>query len=140
LNIKEIDWTETISVRHEVLWPNKTPDFCRVPGDEEGWHFGVYIESRLVCVASVYPCDDSARLRKFATLAAFQGNGIGTALLTHILSLLKQRGVKHFWCDARESAQGFYQRFGMCSKGDVFYKSDVPYYKMSVDLSSVLIE
>lgn len=51
--IKEIKWEEAIPVRHIVLWPDKDPEFCHVPEDESAWHFGVFNESMLVCVASV---------------------------------------------------------------------------------------
>lgn len=132
MEIKEITWQETISVRHKVLWPDKSAEFCRVPQDEEGLHFGVYIDKKLICVASVYPNHESARLRKFAAYEEFQGIGVGTALLKYILSSVKQKGVTHFWCDARESAIGFYERFGMRKEGERFYKSNVPYYKMSI--------
>jgi ribosomal protein S18 acetylase RimI-like enzyme len=65
----------------------------------------------VVSVASVYREGRSARLRKFATATEFQGRGIGTKMLKHILSDLESKGVSHFWCDARESAMGFYERF-----------------------------
>jgi len=114
-----------------VLWPDKDPEFCHVPGDEGALHFGVFIESMLVCVASVYPSKKNARLRKFATLKEFQGRGIGTKLLNYIFeSLNENRNIK-FWCDARESAVEFYERFGMSKEGGKFYKYNIPYYKMS---------
>ncbi len=40
-----------------------------------------------------------------------------------------------FWCDARESALRIYQQFGLQKEGERFYKSDIPYFKMSLDLS-----
>lgn len=134
MEIKEISWQQTMPVRHKVLWPDKPIAHCQVPGDENGWHFGVYEEDALVCVASVYAKDNSARLRKFAALPERQGNGIGSMLLKHIIERLKEKGVTHFWCDARESAQGFYQRFGFVRESEIFYKSEVPYYKMGVNL------
>jgi len=39
--------------------------------------------------------------------------------------------IRYFWCDARESAIGFYRRFGLQADGERFYKSEVPYFKMS---------
>lgn len=128
---KEIKWEEAIAIRHMVLWPDKAPEFCHVTGDESARHFGIFIDAKLVGVASVYLDKESARLRKFATLKAFQGRGAGTQLLTHILDAVKKDGIRHFWCDARESSIGFYERFGMRKEGDRFYKSDISYYKMS---------
>jgi len=86
----------------------------------------------LICVASIYIHNKSARLRKFATYAEHQGKGYGSTMLTHILSLLKKQNIEYFWCDARQTATHFYQRFGLKTEGTLFYKAHVPYYKMSV--------
>lgn len=105
-------------------------------GDETAWHYGVIELEKIITVASVYPTQKSARLRKFATDPNYQGKGIGTKVINYIISELKSRGFKEFWCDARASAIGFYQRFGMEVEGDQFYKEHIPYYKMSIKLSS----
>ena len=131
MNIVELNWPETIPVRHAVLWPNEPPDFCLVEGDEGAWHFGVLEGGKLVSVASVYADGKSARLRKFATLEEHQGQGIGSCLLQHILSILEPRGISHFWCDARASTVNFYSKLGLQTDGDKFYKSGIPYITMS---------
>ena len=132
MDIRRIQWQETIPLRHKVLWPNQNPEYCYVEGDENAWHFGVFVHEALVSVASVYPDGEIIRLRKFATTTEHQGKGIGTALLQHILAELAKSNVEVFWCDARETAIGFYERFGMSTEGERFYKGPVPYFKMSV--------
>jgi ribosomal protein S18 acetylase RimI-like enzyme len=138
MDIRSIQWQQALPIRHQVLWPQKSPEFCKVEGDENGIHYGVYIDDLLVSVASIYIAHSSeikhARLRKFATLTSYQGRGIGTALITFILNHLKQQGVTYFWCDARKTALGFYQRFAMQVQGDQFDKSGVLYFKMQVQL------
>ena len=119
-------------IRHRVLWPDKPIEFCCVEGDSTALHFGYFLNNQLVSVASVYLNNNSARLRKFATLPEVQGQGIGTKLLNHVLSTIKHEKINHFWCDARESAIEFYKRFGMQPEGNRFYKAEVPYYKMSI--------
>ena len=131
MNIVELNWPETIPVRHAVLWPNEPPDFCHVEGDEEAWHFGVLEVGKLVSVASIYADGKSARLRKFATLEEHQGQGIGSGLLHYILSILEPRGISHFWCYARESTVHFYSKYGLQADGATFYKSGIPYITMS---------
>ncbi len=134
LDIKRIHWQDTIAMRNKVLWPNKSPEFCRVEGDEDAWHFGAYIDNTLVCVASVFRNKNIARLRKFATATEYQGVGIGTQMLEHILMQLANSDDELFWCDAREAAIDFYRRFNMAPEGERFYKSDVPYIRMSLSL------
>lgn len=135
MDIRRIQWQETIALRQKVLWPDKPPEFCHAEGDESAWHFGAFLANELVSVASVYPEGKVARLRKFATATTHQGRGIGTEMLKHILSDAAHRGIDQFWCDARESAMGFYLRFGMQVEGDQFYKSTVPYRKMAIRLA-----
>lgn len=123
-------------MRHNVLWPNKPIEFCLVDGDEKGIHIGADINGKVVSVASIYINNGEARLRKFATYSSFQGQGIGTALIKYALDYLKLHDIHYFWCDARESAIGFYQRFGMNIDGERFYKSGVPYFKMGLALNN----
>lgn len=134
MRITEISAELTLPVRHQVLWPNESIEFCRVPDDADGQHYGVYLGEKLVCVASVFVSGEQARLRKFATLPEHQGQGIGSAVIEHILLDIKDKGVSYFWCDARESAGGFYHRFGMFPEGERFYKGEVPYFKMAMHL------
>lgn len=136
MQVVELTAQQTIPIRHEVLWPNELPEYCVLEGDDEALHYGVMIENKLVSVASIYIENDalSARLRKFATLTEFQGKGVGTHLLNHIVQLLKKQGTKYFWFDARASAINFYQRLGFQVSGSVFYKNEVAYYKMHINL------
>lgn len=136
MKIKEINLEEALPVRHQVLWPDKPIAFCIVDGDNQGIHLGAEINGKIVSVASLYIDNGEARLRKFATYAEFQNQGIGTALIQYALNYLNENKVTTFWCDARESAIGFYQRFGMRTEGERFYKSDVPYFKMSLTLNN----
>jgi len=132
MEIKAVSWEQTISLRHKVLWPDKAPEYCHVEGDNDGLHFGAFINNELICVASVYLESDKARLRKFATDVRFQDQGIGSNMLTFIIRSLKETQAKVFWCDARESALGFYKRFEMQICSERFYKAEVAYFKMEV--------
>jgi len=134
MDVRTISWQQTIPLRHSVLWPDKEPEFCHVDGDKDALHFGVFVGEKLVCVASVYLSSNKARLRKFATDIGYQNQGIGSLMLRHILQYLQNTPVAFFWCDARESALGFYQRFGMLECSERFYKADVAYLRMEVAL------
>lgn len=130
----QLSWNETIATRHAVLWPSKTLAFCKVEGDEDALHYGIRKENKLVSVASIYINGNSARLRKFATLLEFQGQGMGSFLIEHILNTLKEKKIKTFWCDARVESAGFYSKLGMKTKGEQFYKTELPYIIMEKNL------
>ena len=103
-----------------MSWPEKPQEFCRVEDDENAWHYGVYVELKLICVASIYPevisnCSHSnkekrAQLRKFATLVPYQKQGVGSFVLRHIIDSLK-------------------------AEGQHFYKGDIPYFKMQMNIT-----
>ncbi|KXF83463.1 GNAT family acetyltransferase [Enterovibrio coralii] len=135
MDIKEIFWQETIDIRHQVLWPAEPPEFSSVEGDEDATHYGAFVGEKLVCVASVFTDGKQSRLRKFATLPDYQNRGIGKAMLNVIIESLNASDVVVFWCDARESAMGIYEGFGMKPEGERFYKADIPYFKMVLPLN-----
>ena len=121
---------EVLPIRHRVLWPDKPISFCRVPEDDNGKHYGVKLDGLVVCVASVFIMNGEARLRKFATIEEFQGRGIGSFVLKHIVEECQKLGVKVFWFDAREEAIPFYSKFGFITEGEKFHKNGIPYFKM----------
>lgn len=134
MDIQEIDWQTALPIRHKVLWPNKSESFCKVNGDETALHYGIFVNAKLVSVASIYINGKSARLRKFATLPDFQGQGLGSRLIIDILNQLKERNIEILWCDARTTAVGFYQKLGMKQQGKEFDKSGILYIKMQINL------
>lgn len=136
LSIEQVAYPVVMYLRHKVLWPDKPPAFCKIDGDDEAMHFAAFYEGQLVSVASIFTTDSSAQLRKFATDPNFQGQGIGSKVIEHVLQELKHHGVNSLWCDARESASGFYQRLGFQLGTRVFYKYDLPYLKAEFDLQN----
>ncbi len=134
MNILSITWQETIPLRQSVLWPDKSADYSQIEGDDNALHFGVFSHGEIVSVASVFLSSRSAQLRKFATDKRFQNQGIGTKMLQPIINELKCACIDEFWCDARESAIGFYARFGMCVASERFYKGSIAYFRMEVSL------
>jgi len=131
VKITAINSEQTLAIRHTVLWPHKTPQFCQVADDHSAWHFAVIKNQQIITVASLYPDGDSVRLRKFATLPEFQGQGAGSMMITFFIEDLSNKGFKFFWFDARATAVDFYAHFGFTIQGECFYKSEVAYYKMS---------
>ena len=133
-DIKPITAKDTLPVRHTVLWPDKPIEFSQLADDSKCLHFGIFVDQHLVTVASVFLQNDKARLRKFATLHDYQGNGLGRAMLEHIETQLAHTNCKLLWCDDRTTATTLYERFGMQRTGELFYKQHIPYYRMSKNI------
>lgn len=137
--IRPIRFEETYFLRHIVLWPDKPLDYVKVDDDAQGHHFGAFDADKLVAVISLFVTTPSAspeqaRFRKFATQPDYQGQGIGSQLLTHVMAEARRLGAQTLWCDSRADAAGFYRRFGMEPEGVVFYKGPIPYVRMSRSL------
>jgi GNAT superfamily N-acetyltransferase len=96
------------------------------------------LPSHLIHLLYSYDSMKSLRFRKFACLETHQGRGFGTRVLEHIFELA--RGSPKLgpgsvvWCDARLSTQGWYLRRGMKMIGDVFFKGDIEYIVMVIQI------
>lgn len=128
--IKKALLEEILPIRHKVLWPDKPFEFVKVEGDEEGIHFGLYQNSQLVTIISLFAEGKSMRFRKFATLPEFQNQGLGKKMILYIVEYAKENGFERVWCDARTDALNFYERAGFKKFSDAFLKEEIEYYKI----------
>lgn len=128
--IKKISAAETRNLRQLILRPHQKAEELNYPGDEdlETVHFGLYYNNKLSGIASVYrdPLPgssdmDSWRLRGMATAEETRGFGFGKALMYESLNYAKSKTGKLFWCNARTTAEKFYEKFLMKRMGDIFY-------------------
>jgi GNAT superfamily N-acetyltransferase len=132
--IKTISHKEVLPIRHQVMWPEKSLDFVKIPGDEFAIHWGGFSEGVLVSVISIFVDGSTAQFRKFATLTTQQGQGLGSQLLQFVIHELKLRGIHSIWCHARIEKVAFYQKFGLEISGMPFEKNGKEYVRMSYEL------
>ena len=135
--IREITPSETLPVRHEVMWPNKPLDYVKLPHDKNGRHFGLCINGKIISILSLFIKNNEVQFRKFATLTEFQGLGYGTILLKNIIALVKKEGVKKIWCNARIEKSAFYERFLLKPTNTKFHKSGIGYIIMERNFISI---
>lgn len=122
--------SQTWPLRHKVMWPDKPIDYVKLPEDEQGLHFGLFVENQLVSVISLFITGTEAQFRKFATDTAEQGKGYGTQLLAHLIKEAQMAGVKRLWCNARMDKVAYYERFGMQKTKQTFGKGGIDYVIM----------
>jgi GNAT superfamily N-acetyltransferase len=121
------DYNTVLAVRQKVLWPNEPLEFSKLPLDAVGQHCGAFRQGQCVGVISMFWDAGALQFRKFAVLPQYQQQGIGGALLVHVK---REAGGAPVWCDARITAQGFYQRHGFDVQGLPFLKHGEPYVRM----------
>ena len=118
-------------LRRRVLRPHTPPDQYHWPAEPEPGvvHLGAFRGARLVGTASLYP-EAGWRLRAVAVEPDCRGQGIGTALVAAIQARADAAGYA-LWCNARDSALGFYARLGWTVDGPGFTSPDIgPHHVM----------
>lgn len=123
MSIKRIKPSETWKIRHEVMWPDQPFEFVQLEEDNDGLHFGYFVEEKLVSIVSCFIMGDEMQFRKLATLNEYQGKGIASELLEYIIKLAKEKDLKKVWCNARTEKKSFYEKFGMKDTRKIFNKA-----------------
>ena len=125
--IVEVTSEQTLNIRHKTMWPNKPIDYVRIVNDNEGRHFGLFINDKMVSVISLFIINGDAQFRKFATLSNYQGKGFGTMLLKRIMSIASDENIHKIWCNARIDKSNYYTKFGMDLTESKFVKGGIEY-------------
>ncbi len=133
MKILRISPRDTTPIRHKILRPGRPIEECYYPGDQEDqtFHLGAFVDSQLVSIASFYfekhphvPDPYQYRLRGMATLDEFRHKGFSSELLKMGFPIVKQNLCSVIWCNARISAQGFYEKIGFVLKSEAPF--DIP--------------
>jgi len=116
----------TRPLRQRVLRPHLTPGDLVFPHDDDPDAAHVVAlrpDGAVVGTVSVLP--EAApwgaagwRLRGMATDESVRGRGVGARLLAAVLDHVRGHGGGLLWCNARVRAVPFYERGGLCTRGE----------------------
>lgn len=113
------------------MWPEMPFDFIKLPEDHKGKHFGLFVDSELVSVVSLFNSgDNTIQFRKLATTTNVQGKGYGSELLGYILKFSKEQNMHSIWCNARYDKTDFYKKFDMFETDHTFTKQGLKFVVM----------
>lgn len=128
--IQKISAEDTYPVRQEVLRPGRPLKECFFEGDleEDTIHLGYFDSQNLVAVATYVARKNALfgtplqyQLRGMAVLPAYRKNKLGEKLLLEGEELLKKKNPDILiWFNARETAVGFYEKYGYKTTGPAF--------------------
>ncbi len=133
--IAEITQEQAWQIRHEVMWPDKPFDYIKVEGDDRAIHYGLFEDTKLISVISLFINNQEAQFRKFATITEEQNKGYGSTLLQHTLKQAKLAGVRRVWCNARTNKRAFYNKFGLQESDRRFSKGGKEYVIMEKEVT-----
>ena len=120
-----------------LLRPIGIPDFGWEHHDNKSWHFvAVKGDSVIGCVVLVPTDKNEAQLIQMAVEEEFQGSGLGSELVHHLLHFARQKGIERIEIHAREDVTGFYEKLGFETYGQVFEEVGVRHRHMQMLLQN----
>ncbi|RMF10404.1 MAG: GNAT family N-acetyltransferase [Candidatus Neomarinimicrobiota bacterium] len=131
LDIKPVSVERVRPLRHRVLRPGQPWSSTLWPRDldPDTVHFAGFLGTEIVVIGTVFPepydeWSDAVRLRGMATAPEHRRKGYGFQLLDAMVRHAREYlGASLLWCNAREAAFPFYERYGFTLVGKPF---DVP--------------
>jgi len=115
--VQLITLEQTQGLRSEVLRDGRAQGISS-PTDSlpETFHLGAVENAEIVGTSTYFPAvcphhpevGDAYMLRYMAVAPAFQGQGVGAAILVRAIEILRERGVTLLWANARDTALSFY--------------------------------
>ena len=134
LEIREVRAPDTLPLRTQVLRPGREPSEALFAGPmpPASRHFAAFEGAHIVGVGFIVPIaapfDDAARawmLRGMSVEPTRQNQGVGRAIVEHVLAEAARENIEVLWFNARRAAVGFYQRLGFETWGEEFQIPDV---------------
>ena len=138
MRVTEVEVARTRALRARVLRPGLPPDQVAFPGDDDPGtvHLAaVDDDDAVVGILALLPDGDAGvRLRSMAVEPSMQGAGVGRALVEAAVERLRAEGVTRVWCNARDTAVGFYERLGWTVTGPGFVDevTHLPHHPMEL--------
>lgn len=131
LYLGAIPLENVLYIRQQSLWPSRDLDFVRIDGDAQALHLGLKKDGKWIsCLSLFLEGPGLAEFRKFGTLPAYQGQGLGTRLFDFMIDTLKSQGVLAMHCSARIEKTSFYEKRGMHQQGPIYSKNQREYVRM----------
>lgn len=78
--------------------------------------------------------NETVRLRQMAVPDKLHGKGIGASIINFAENLAKDKGYRCITMHSRDTAIGFYERFGYKIKGNQFKEVNLPHHVMEKKL------
>lgn len=96
---------------------------------------GAFDEDRILACCILTPIDEKTlRLRQMAVQNNLQGKGIGASIMSFAEDIARDKGFSTLMMHARDSAIGFYEKFGYKVTGAPFTEVNLPHRLMEKQL------
>lgn len=139
IRIQNTDWVNhrdlLSGIRHTVfVEEQRVPVELEVDDlDPKARHFIVFDGDSAIATARLL---DDGCIGRMAVLRDYRANGIGLALLNHIIATARQQGFDSLYLSSQEHALAFYARSGFVPLGETFVDAGIPHRAMTLSLTS----
>lgn len=142
MGLKQIDhgskeYNEMIQLRQSILRDPLGLTFTPEELQAEKDHIliAAYEDDDLLGCCMLKKLDpETLQLRQMAVKNNLQRKGIGASIMSFAENLSRDKGYKRIIMHARDSAIGFYERFGYKQRGDQFTEVNLPHHVMEKKL------
>lgn len=94
-------------------------------------HALAYVDTLCVGTARLVSTNSlQAQIGRMAVLSRFRKQGIGRALLSHLICLAKKEGAQTLTLHAQLNAIPFYEKFGFIAEGPTYAEAGIPHRNM----------
>ena len=131
------DYQKMVELRNNILRQPLGLSFTKEELDREHEDIliGAFDEDVMLgcCVLSKID-NKTLRLRQMAVNNNLQGKGIGESIISFTEIIARDKGYKKIIMHARNTAIGFYEKFGYKIKGDEFMEVNIPHHIMEKEI------
>ncbi|MEO6583188.1 MAG: GNAT family N-acetyltransferase [Ferruginibacter sp.] len=131
------DYNEMIRLRQMILRQPLGLSFSKeeIAKEKNNIHIASFDDDEMLGCCMLTPLDDNTvQLRQMAVPDKLQGKGIGASIMSFAENLARDKGYKTMIMHARDTAIGFYERFGYKKKGGSFTEINLPHHIMEKTL------
>lgn len=98
--------------------------------DERCVHVLAFADESAVGTARI-DFEHAGKVGRLAVTRPMRGRGIGTALMSRLHGLARERGLDSVWCHAQVAAEPFYAKLGYTASGPRFDEAGIEHVRMS---------
>lgn len=131
------DYEKVIQLRYLVMRAPLGLEFSKeeLENEKQNIHIGSFEDDELLGCCMLIPLkDNSLQLRQMAVKNNVQRKGVGASILSFAENLARDKGYKKIMMHARDTAVGFYEKFGYKVVGEPFTEIDLPHHVMEKQL------
>jgi N-acetylglutamate synthase-like GNAT family acetyltransferase len=131
------DYKKMVQLRNQILRQplGMTLHHEELEKEKNDIHIAAFDEDDILGCCVLTPVDESTlRLRQMAVNGDMQMKGIGASIVSFAENIARDKGYKSIIMHARNTATGFYEKFGYKRIGNEFNEVNLPHYIMEKKL------